>query len=821
MAASTTQNKPSRLLAEALDLAGRGWRIIPLHDVSVGLCSCGKPACGSPGKHPRTVNGLKDGTTDPATIRRWWPRWPSANVGVCTGPDSGVWMLGPDGQAGIDALAELERRHGQLPPTPAAKSGSGGRHYYFRWPAEGGIGNRKNHRGLPIDVRGQGGYFVAPPSRNKNGLYEWEIHPDKSALADAPQWLLDWCRSAGETSGGLRGRASRSASIADRAIAYLAALPPAISGHGGHDQTLAAARVVVYGFNVGPEVGFQLLWQHYNPRCDPPWSEKELRYKCEEADTVPFGKERGWLLNGELARTAASNGKATAQPKEKNALRPLPTYEPFPLETLPPTLHEYVDAAAAAIGCDTALVALPALAVAAGCIGNSRALRLKRGWAETAIVWAVTVAPSGALKSPAFAAAVDPLMAIQMEEVYKHQRGQEEYEREKKEWRKKARDERGDEPEEPKPEPCYVTTETTVECVGQLLRDTPRGLLLARDELDGWFQGFTRYRKAGATDRPHWLELSRAGTLRIHRVSRPPLSVCRACCSVTGTIQPAVLAPALDSAALAAGLGARFLMAMPPYARRRWTEAEVSEDLSARYTKLLRDLLDLKLENEATRKPHFLSLTPAAKAVWVDWFDRWGEKQAAAWDAEAAALAKLEGYAARLALVHSVVAHVVVEVEDIRPVGEQSIRAGIRLAEWFAGEAERVYAVLRESEDERRLRELFEWIEARGGETTVRAVQAGLRSRYPTSDDAKAALDELAGADLGDWLASTSGPRGGRPSERFRLRAHKTTKPPDPLENSPDLQGAEGFCGFVRAEDRNGEAHEQTAPHCREPGEEG
>lgn len=239
------------LLDGALELAELGWRVIPLHDLSSGACSCGKVGC-SPGKHPRwhkddLSNGLSDGTTDPELIGRWWSRWPTANLGVCTGPDSGLFMLGPDGEAGIEALAELVRKYAGLPRTPTARSGSGGRHYYFRWSADGGgIINRRNHRGLPIDVRGEGGYFVAPPSRNKSGIYVWEIHPSDCELAEAPKWLLAWCRSGGEESksagSSLKGTASKPPSITDRAIKYLEKMPPAISGQGGHDRTLEAAR---------------------------------------------------------------------------------------------------------------------------------------------------------------------------------------------------------------------------------------------------------------------------------------------------------------------------------------------------------------------------------------------------------------------------------------------------------------------------------------------------------------------------------------------------------------------------------------------------
>jgi putative DNA primase/helicase len=73
-----------------------------------------------------------------------------------------------------------------------------------------------------------------------------------------------------------------------------------------------AARAVAWGFDLGAEAGLRLLWQHYNPRCQPPWSEKELRHKCEEADTVPFGKSRGWLLEGRPYQ--GGGGAASASP---------------------------------------------------------------------------------------------------------------------------------------------------------------------------------------------------------------------------------------------------------------------------------------------------------------------------------------------------------------------------------------------------------------------------------------------------------------------------------------------------------------------------
>lgn len=294
------------MLGIALQYAAtRGWRVFPLYDLSSGACSCGNPECGrQSGKHPRTPTGHLAATTDPQQIAAWWRLWPHANIGVATGPESGVLMIGPDGEQGREDFGALVEANSPIPATARAKSGSNGLHLLFRYPAGRKIRNRRDHHGLRIDVRGEGGYFVAPNSRNTNGIYEWI--DDRIELAEAPGWLIDWAERD-------KGRADQSHptppphrpptpptggqwSIEDRARAYLDRCSPSISGAGGHDALFYAARVVVWGFNLGPQVGYDLLRTNFNDRCVPPWNERDLMYKCREADERPFDKPRGWLL---------------------------------------------------------------------------------------------------------------------------------------------------------------------------------------------------------------------------------------------------------------------------------------------------------------------------------------------------------------------------------------------------------------------------------------------------------------------------------------------------------------------------------------------
>ena len=101
--------------------ANHGWPVVPLHSMKDGRCSCGRPDCASPGKHPVTRHGLKDANRDPTKVEAWWTRRPSANVGIVTGTAAGIVVIDVDPRHGGDeALAELLREHGELPPTAEA-----------------------------------------------------------------------------------------------------------------------------------------------------------------------------------------------------------------------------------------------------------------------------------------------------------------------------------------------------------------------------------------------------------------------------------------------------------------------------------------------------------------------------------------------------------------------------------------------------------------------------------------------------------------------------------------------------------------------------
>lgn len=139
-------------------------------------------------KVPATANGLNDATTEWGQIIDWWNKHPMCNVGVRTGVESGVVVLDIDGDEGFESLRSLEREFGALPKTMTVKTPSGGQHYYFKHPG-GEFRNSASKVGRCIDVRGDGGYVLVPPSRLRSGgSYE----PDERApIASVPEWLVE------------------------------------------------------------------------------------------------------------------------------------------------------------------------------------------------------------------------------------------------------------------------------------------------------------------------------------------------------------------------------------------------------------------------------------------------------------------------------------------------------------------------------------------------------------------------------------------------------------------------------------------------------
>lgn len=261
--------------------------------------------------------------------------------------------------------------------------------------------------------------------------------------------------------------------------------------------------------------------------------------------------------------------------------------------------------------------------------------------------------------------------------------------------------------------------------------------------------------------------------------------------SITGGVQPKALAAALvgryrphssaepamdkpDREHFDNGLAARLLFAMPPRRSKRWTEDEIPPETEAAVEALVGRLLALDMpDDERTLQPRPVDvpLNPRGKAAWVAFYNSHAREEAELTGDLASAWSKLEGYAARFALLVHLIRAESGET-DPSAVDDRSIAAGVILSRWFGDEAARIYAIIggdMETPEARERRELLRIVRDRGGKITVRQLMHASRRYRKSAEEAEMALGKLVSEGIANVWEDTHDARGGRPVLIFTL----------------------------------------------------
>ena len=283
----------------ALDYVARGYSVLPLHSAVNGSCSCTKgSACESRGKHPRTKHGLNDATTDAATIRAWWEKWPDANIGVNMGV-SGLAAADVDvrgEKAGLQTWETVKAEHGSIVENTAIViTPTDGMHAWF----EAGpysIASGENALGMHVDVKAEGGYLVAPPSSIDGVPYRWKEGHGLDRLALIPESLA---RAMSAPKQRLRQRDADAVSEripAGKRHSTLVSLAGAMRNRGAGEGEIAA-----------------LLHATAAERCDPPYAD------ADDIDAIARDAA-GWSI-GEAPRVSVPASPPDEAAAEPDALR--------------------------------------------------------------------------------------------------------------------------------------------------------------------------------------------------------------------------------------------------------------------------------------------------------------------------------------------------------------------------------------------------------------------------------------------------------------------------------------------------------------------
>lgn len=303
-------------LEAAVAYTRRGWRVVPI-------------AAGAKGPTLRGWPALRLEEHDlPTQFRN------DSNIGLILGEPSG-WLVDVD--LDCDEAVELA---GQYLPVTGAVSGREGRPGSHRWYIAEGATTAKHtdaDGAMIVELRSTGCQTVVGPSVHPSGgrydaLGGEPARVPAAMLAACVHALADAVRAKRSTIEPPRSAPAITMPHDDaerRAAAYLDAMPPAIAGSGGHNQTYAAATALVHGFALSPELAMDLLRTRYNLRCEPPWSERELRHKVDQAASKPHERPRGWLLEAKREDAHAGvdlSGLVAPRPSVHDDPGPIPEH---------------------------------------------------------------------------------------------------------------------------------------------------------------------------------------------------------------------------------------------------------------------------------------------------------------------------------------------------------------------------------------------------------------------------------------------------------------------------------------------------------------
>lgn len=220
----------SAVLSAALEYAAHGWPVLPVHGP--------ESRCQHPGKQPWLTAWQEAASTDSEVICGWWESRPDSNVGIVTGPRSGLAVVDIDPRSGgRDSLGVLEARVGVLPGTVQSLTGGGGLHLLYEHPGVK-VTSRSKALGPGLDVKADGGFIVAPPSIHAAGpSYEWFGGVWKAGLAAWPTEQLG----------------------VETPVSLLAPVPPQSTG-GGHPTRRLEALVQFVMDSTEGERNHRLFW---------------------------------------------------------------------------------------------------------------------------------------------------------------------------------------------------------------------------------------------------------------------------------------------------------------------------------------------------------------------------------------------------------------------------------------------------------------------------------------------------------------------------------------------------------------------------------
>jgi hypothetical protein len=799
------------LLDHALRYARNGFEVFPVSPTD---------------KAPLTVNGMKDATTDPATITAWWTSTPGALIGCRIPTDMVVLDIDPR-YGGLDTWELLEKSYGNVPTGRRHRSGrgDGGFHQWLKrdqaklsarglheWARRNNVGAPAGKRSWTsgIDIlHHDHRYTILPPSPHpETGKpYEWVT---KGAAADMPAWFVQYLTPPAAPPAPARPvlRIADESSIADW-----------FSEHSNWNDILGAAGWILVE---GDGDGDGSKWRHPNASAK---QSSSIRHGClfvyspntdfeptEDGDANGYTRFKAWAVlehHGDMSTAARAArqlrdgtgtfdafggavGPSVTQPAGDGgddwlppvplggASGPLPA---FPVHVYPDWLASHIHQVAAELQVPVDLPAvLGAVALAVICAKRVD-VWVTASWREQLCLYAVVALPPGAGKSPAMKQMFAPLDELERQLMADAGPRIDEATTKRaiieKEQRKAI--DKGEMAQammlsdelralKVPAEPRLFVDDITVEKLGEILLQQAGRLALVSTEGGLFDQMAGRYSEKVKANLDPYLQMWSGDTVRVDRIGRGSIVIDQPALTIGITVQPTVLAAIAERPELKGrGLTARFMYSLP-VSNVGYRNMLVDSQLDQRIVDTYRDRLLALWRRIETRTADRLDLAPDARQMFLQW--RQALEEARRPDGELVALTewstKVESTVARLAgLLHLAHGH-----DTATPVTAETMHGAIEVGEYWIAHAKAVHTLWDADPVLAGARSIMDWVAAQQlTDFSVRDCFAGNRAPFKKVEEL---LEPLALLVERGWLrplfvgALVVGKRG-VPSPRFAV----------------------------------------------------
>ncbi|RLB81908.1 MAG: hypothetical protein DRH24_08540 [Deltaproteobacteria bacterium] len=702
-----------------------------LKDSALNLAKLGYLVFPCKHKKPLTQHGFKDATSETAQIETWWDNNPEAEIGAPAGKKAGFFVLDVDLPEGPATLKRLEEEHGSLPVTATQCTGGGGSHFFFKHPG-GTIKDSVRKLGPGLDIRGDGGYIIMPPSPHKSGkCYQWT---SSEPMADAPDWLLDLVAGDSEKE---KHTKVTSTPYGQKALAD-ESKEVSMASEGTRNHRLNQAAFSLGQLVAGGELGEnQAAYSLLGAALESGLSKKESTRTIDSGMKAGMGQPRNAAMEmfKDIASIGQDNDTANLNGNNWPVPHPLPDellpVKPCKYDLLPSTLRPWAKDICERIQCPFDFVAVAIMSCLATVIGRKIGIRPqgKTDWTEIPNMWAMIVGRPGVMKSPAIEAAIAPLKQLMAKANTFHETAYNEYliqkrltklqseagEKKARETLRKNQDAdvsallQIEEPEEPTLQ-RFVVNDTTFQALGELLRQNPNGLLAHRDELVSLLKSLDRedHVEARGFYLTAWNGNSAYTFDRIGRGMN--LHIPAVCLSMLGGTQPGRLSEyvrhAVKGGAADDGLIQRFGLLVWPDINGTWNNVDRWPDNDAKkkaydifhyLNKLKPEDVHAQQDNDHDDKPEgvpFLRFNDSAQELFLEWRTIL-ERRLRSEDL----LPAIESHFSKYRTLVPSLALIIHLAEDgVGPVSESATATALAWAEYLESHAQRVYGSLTHSE---------------------------------------------------------------------------------------------------------------------------